>query len=133
MLFLFLLQIQKSLRGVLISSSLLEYGMFGCSTILISRFLHFISKRGGFGQLRYIIGFCLPYLSQDSNSKLQLVYLNYLELSLTVLHNSKITLFVKLSLSPLMHQKWKNNNNNSNNKKQMNKSFTKMHHGYICC
>ena len=35
----------KNVRGVPISSSLLNCGMFSCSTILISRFFHFISKR----------------------------------------------------------------------------------------
>ena len=39
----------RSLRRVAISSSLLNFGMFSHSTILISWFSHFISKTGGFG------------------------------------------------------------------------------------
>ena len=40
---------QRNLRGVTISSSLLNFGMFARSTILISRFSHFMSKTGAFG------------------------------------------------------------------------------------
>ena len=39
----------RNLRKVTISSSLLNFGMFARSTILISRFSHFMSKTGGFG------------------------------------------------------------------------------------
>ena len=38
-------------------------------------------------------------------SQLQLAYLHYLELSLTVLQNQRITAFVNLSLSLLKHEK----------------------------
>ena len=38
-------------------------------------------------------------------SQMQLAYLHYLELSLTVLQNQRITAFVNLSLSLLKHEK----------------------------
>ena len=74
----------RSLRGVTISSSLLNFGMFAHSTTLISRL--------------YNIYFGLPYLSQESMvlSQLQLAYLYYLELSLTVSQNYRITAFENL-------------------------------------
>ena len=61
----------RSLRGVAISSSVLNFGMFAHSTTLILRL--------------YNIYFGLRYLSQASTvlSQLQLPYLYYLELSLT--------------------------------------------------
>ena len=74
----------RSLRQVTISSSVLNFGMFGHSTILISRL--------------YDIYFGVCYLSQESMvlSQLQLAYLYYLELFLAVLQNYKITAFVNL-------------------------------------
>ena len=42
----------RSLRGVTKSSSALNFGMFAHSTTLISQLAHFVSKTGGFGQLR---------------------------------------------------------------------------------
>ena len=59
------------MRGVTISSSVLNFGMFAHFTTLISRL--------------YNIYFGLPYLSQESMvlSQLQLAYLNHLELSLS--------------------------------------------------
>ena len=83
----------RSLRGVIISSSVLNFEMFAHSTTLISRL--------------YNIYFGLPYLSQESMvlSQVQLAYLYYLELSLTVLQNYRITAFVNLWLTPLKYQK----------------------------
>ena len=49
----------KSLRGVPMSFSLLHFGMFACSTILISLFPRFIFKTGGFGQLRTLCNLSL--------------------------------------------------------------------------
>ena len=74
----------RSLRGVTILSSVLNFGMFAHSTTLISRLCN--------------IYFGLPYLSQGSMvlSQLQLAYLYYLELSLAVLQNYRITAFVNL-------------------------------------
>ena len=74
----------RSLRGVTISSSVLNFGMFAHSTILISQL--------------YNICFGLPYLSQESMvlSQLQLAYLYHIELSLTVLQNYRITAFANL-------------------------------------
>ena len=74
----------KSLRGVTISSSVLNFGIFAHSTTLVLRL--------------YYIYFGLPYLSQESMalSQLQLAYLYYLDLSLTVLQNYGITAFVNL-------------------------------------
>ena len=68
----------RSLRGVTISSSVLNFGMFAHSATLISRL--------------YSSYFGLPYLSQESMvlSQLQLAYLYYLELPLTVLQNYRI-------------------------------------------
>ena len=53
--------------------------------------------------------FGLPYLSQDSMvlSQPQLAYLYYLEISLTVLQNYRITAFVNLWITPLKYQKVK--------------------------
>ena len=70
------------MREVTISSSVLNFGMFAHSTTLISRL--------------YTIYFGLPYFSQESMvlSQLQLAYLYYLELSLTVLQNYRITTFI---------------------------------------
>ena len=72
------------MRGVTISSSVLNSGMFANSATLISRL--------------YNIYFGLLYLSQESMvlSQLQLAYLRYLELSLTVLQNYRITAFANL-------------------------------------
>ena len=55
------------------------------------------------------IYFDLPYLSQESMvlSQLQIAYLYYLEVSLTVLQIYRITACVNLWLSPLKHQKVK--------------------------
>ena len=39
----------ESLRGAPASSGLLNCGLFACSTTLLLRFSHFISKRSGFG------------------------------------------------------------------------------------
>ena len=63
--------------------SALNFRMFAHSTTLISRL--------------YIIYFGLHYLSQESMvvSQLQFAYLYYLELSLTVLQNYRITAFCK--------------------------------------
>ena len=72
----------KNLRGVPMSSSLLNCGMFSCSTILISRFFHFISKRS----LVRSWSFSSVDGSMDF-SQLQLAYLHYLELYLAFLHN----------------------------------------------
>ena len=74
----------RSLRGVTISSSVLNFVMFADSTILISQL--------------YNICFGLPYLSQESMvlSQLQLAYLYHIELSLTVLQNYRITAFANL-------------------------------------
>ena len=74
----------RSLRGVTILSSVLSFGIFVHSTALTSRL--------------YNIYFGLSYLSHKSMflSKLQLAYLYYLELSLTVLQNYRITAFVNL-------------------------------------
>ena len=74
----------RSLRGVTMSSSVLNFGMFAHPTTLISRL--------------YNIYVGLPYLSQESMvlSKLQLTYLYYLEPSLTVLKNYRMTGFVNL-------------------------------------
>ena len=74
----------RSLTGVTISSSVLDFGMFAHSTTLISRL--------------YNIDFGLPYLSQESMvlSQLHLAYLYYLELSVTVLQNCRTTAFVNL-------------------------------------
>ena len=70
------------MREVTISSSALNFGMFAHSTTLISRL--------------YTIYFSLPYFSQESMvlSQLQLTYLYYLEPSLTVLQNYRITAFI---------------------------------------
>ena len=53
------------------------------------------------------IYFGLPYLSQESMvlSQLQLAYLYYLELSLTVLQNYRIVAFANLWLTSLKYQK----------------------------
>ena len=74
----------RSLRGAITSSSVLNFGMFAHSTILISRL--------------YNIYFGLPYISQGSMvlSQLQRAYLYYLELSLTALQNYRIAAFVNL-------------------------------------
>ena len=79
--------------------------MFANSTTLISWFSQFISKTGGFGYLSYIY-FGLPYLSQESMvlSQLQLAYIYYLALFLTVLQNYRITALVYLWLTPLKYQ-----------------------------
>ena len=55
------------------------------------------------------IYFGLPYLPQESKvlSQPQLAYLYYLEISLTVLQNYRITAFVNLSLTPLKYQRVK--------------------------
>ena len=71
----------RSLRGVTISPSKLDFGMYAHSTTLISRL--------------YNIYFGLPYLSQESMVlfQLQLACLYYLEL---YLQSYKITEFVNL-------------------------------------
>ena len=51
----------------------------------MSRFSHLICKTSSFGYFRYLFG--LPHLSQEVLSQLQLTYLYYLELSLTLLQN----------------------------------------------
>ena len=78
--------------------------MFAHSTILISWFSHLISKTGDFSWDNIYFG--LPYLFQESVvlSQPQLAYLYYLQLSLTILQNYRITAFVNLSLTSLRFQ-----------------------------
>ena len=72
--------------------------MFAHSTTLISRLLTSYLKQMALDS---------SYLSQESMvlSRQQLAYLYYLEISLTVLQNNKITAFVNLQLTPLKCQK----------------------------
>ena len=74
------------------------------------------------------IYFSLPYLSQESVvlSQPQLAYLYYLETSLTILQNCRITALVNLRLTPLECQKVTKNNNN-----KIDKYLIKRHHRYI--
>ena len=69
----------RSLRGITISSRVLNFGMFAHPTKLISRL--------------YNIYFGLPYLSQESMvlSQLQLAYLCYLELPLSLCKSLNLT------------------------------------------
>ena len=80
---------------------LLEEETLECLTIvktLISQFSHFISKAVGFGWLiQYLLWSSLSSLSQEW---LFLNCLYYLELSLAVLQNCRVTAFVNLWLAP---------------------------------
>ena len=79
----------RSLRGITISSRVLNFGMFAHPTKLISRL--------------YNIYFGLPYLSQESMvlSQLQLAYLCYLELPLSLTKLQNYNLCKSLNLTPL--------------------------------
>ena len=85
-----------SLRGVTISSSILNIGMFANSTIL--KYHNLPTSKQAALDIRDNIYFVLPYLSQRSVvlSQLPLAYLYYLELSLTVFTKYRITAFVNL-------------------------------------
>ena len=75
----------RSLRGVTILSSLLNFSVFTRSTTSISPVSHFIPKTGGWHSWDNIY-YGLSYLFRESLvfPQLQLAYLYYLELSLTV-------------------------------------------------
>ena len=91
----------RSLRGVTVLSSLLNFPVFARSTTSISRVFHFISKTGGFGQLRlYLLWSSLSFSRVDGFfSQLELAYLCYLEPSYTVLQNYRIETFVNLIIN----------------------------------
>ena len=83
-----------------------NFGMFAHSTTFISWFSHIISKQAAWDSWNNIY-FGFPNLSQESMvlSQLQLAYLYYLEPSLTVFQNYRITAFVNLWLTILKYQK----------------------------
>ena len=96
----------RSLRGVTILCSLLNFPVFARSTTSISRVSHFISKTGGFGYLRsYLLWPSLSFSRVDGFfSQLELACLCYLEPSYTVLQNCRIKLqnYKITKLQPLL-------------------------------
>ena len=93
----------RSLTGVIISPSVLKFGMFVHSATLILQFFHLISRTSSSESWNNSY-FFLSCLSQQSIvlSQMQIDYLYYHEFSLTVLQNYIITTFVNLWLTPWM-------------------------------